>query len=276
MTEVGTVTPARGSSEKARWTSIEVTHLVDYLHEHCDERGDSGASRRPHFNGIGGIKTGKMVASKWSSLKVIYNAIESYRNQKSGLGWHNENGANIEGEDAANVWDTYIGQKVNAAIKPFRNSGWEHYDKICNIFPTGGMAHNATEASSTAVSHANKTMTATRLELAPPKFSSKCSFLNMSGNETSSISLSVPPSTVPPTSTSDTSHWLPSKRSKVTTTPCDDKGPKVSPAIALIGVQSSINHFSDTVQSNFLDPMVLTQRATMALFADVTMPPEHR
>ncbi|KAF8432920.1 hypothetical protein L210DRAFT_3650025 [Boletus edulis BED1] len=251
--------------------SIEVTHLVDYLHEHCDERSDSASFKevtyntatahiRPHFNGIGGIKTGKMVASKWSSLKVIYNAIESYRNQKSDLGWHNENGANIEG--------TFVCE-------------WEHYDKIRNIFPTGGMARNATEASSTAVSHANETMAplgaaATRLELAPLKFSSKCSFSNVSGNETSSVSLFVPPSTVPPTSTSGTSHRLPSKRSKVTTTTCDDKGPKVSPAIAFIGIQSSINRFSDTVQSNVLDPMVLTQRATKALFADVTMAPEHR
>ncbi|KAF8120333.1 hypothetical protein EV363DRAFT_1303419 [Boletus edulis] len=259
--------------------SIEVTHLVDYLHEHCDERSDSASFKevtyntatahiRPHFNGIGGIKTGKMVASKWSSLYTMQSNHTAIRNQT------------LAGTTRM-VPILKARMLLMFGIHTLDRSEWEHYDKIRNIFPTGGMARNATEASSTAVSHANETTAplgaaATRLELAPLKFSSKCSFSNVSGNETSSVSLFVPPSTVPPTSTSGTSHRLPSKRSKVTTTTCDDKGPKVSPAIAFIGVQSSINRFSDTVQSNFLDPMVLTQRATKALFADVIMAPEHR
>jgi len=36
-------------------------------------------------------------------------------------------------------------------MKPFRNSGWEHYDKIHDIFPsggaTGGKAFNAATSS---------------------------------------------------------------------------------------------------------------------------------
>lgn len=68
-----------GSSDKARWTPLEITAVVDYLHEHRAERGDSGNFKeatynatavriRPHFNGVGAVKTGKMVAYKWGTV----------------------------------------------------------------------------------------------------------------------------------------------------------------------------------------------------------------
>ncbi|KIK96317.1 hypothetical protein PAXRUDRAFT_826115 [Paxillus rubicundulus Ve08.2h10] len=68
-----------GSLEKARWTPAEVTALVDYLHDHCAECGEAGnfkettyntaaTALRPLYNGIGTIKTGKMVGSKWATV----------------------------------------------------------------------------------------------------------------------------------------------------------------------------------------------------------------
>ncbi|KAG6372386.1 hypothetical protein JVT61DRAFT_7849 [Boletus reticuloceps] len=128
--QVGAQVMPGGFSDKAKWTPIKVTHFVSYLHEHRDECGDNGSFKEatynaaaahigPYFNGIGCVKTGKMVASKWSSLKTIYNAIKSYRIHRSGLGWDNENSAGIQGVDAANVWDTYIERKTNAAMEPF-------------------------------------------------------------------------------------------------------------------------------------------------------------
>ncbi|KAF9237859.1 hypothetical protein BU15DRAFT_34672, partial [Melanogaster broomeanus] len=130
----------------AKWTPVEVTALVNYLHEHRAECGEAGnfkeitynaaATAVGHlYNGGGGVKTGKMVATKWAALKAIYNAIEVYRN-RSGVHWDNERGADIQGADAAQVWKDHVVQKGNAAIKPFRNGGWEHYEKIHDIFPS--------------------------------------------------------------------------------------------------------------------------------------------
>ncbi|KIK85025.1 hypothetical protein PAXRUDRAFT_831973, partial [Paxillus rubicundulus Ve08.2h10] len=73
-----------GSLEKARWTPAKVTALIDYLHDHCVEHGEAGnfkettynaaaTTLRPLYNGIGTIKTGKMVGSKWATvLKATY------------------------------------------------------------------------------------------------------------------------------------------------------------------------------------------------------------
>ncbi|KIK79204.1 hypothetical protein PAXRUDRAFT_159611, partial [Paxillus rubicundulus Ve08.2h10] len=97
-----------------RWTPSKVAALVDYLHDHCAECGGAGnfkemtynaaaATLRPLYNGIGAIKTGKMVGSKWATLKATYNVIESYCSQ-SGVHWGNDCGANIQGEDAVALW----------------------------------------------------------------------------------------------------------------------------------------------------------------------------
>ncbi|KIK91703.1 hypothetical protein PAXRUDRAFT_148901, partial [Paxillus rubicundulus Ve08.2h10] len=180
----------------ARWTPVEVTKLVDYLYEHCAEHADAGNFKdptynaatvhiKPHFNNVDAVKTGRMVAYKWGTvliyqLKAIYNTIESYCSVKSGFHWDNKNGANIQGADVVDVWDRY----ENAAMRPFQDNRWEHYDKISEIFPsggaTGGMAFNATTSSVPSnatsesmasdmqtVSMATKTSTTTRNIVSP-------------------------------------------------------------------------------------------------------------
>ena len=88
---------------------------------------------------------------------------------------------------------------------------------------------------------------------------------------------SVPPATssAPPVSSASNTSHHPSKRSKMSAAH-DNRGTKVSPAVALVGVQSSIVHLADTMRTSFLDPMVATRMATEALFADNNLPDEHR
>ncbi|KIK81035.1 hypothetical protein PAXRUDRAFT_157048 [Paxillus rubicundulus Ve08.2h10] len=157
-----TSTP-EGSSDKARWMAVEVTALVDYLYKHHAECGNAGNFKeptynaaavhiKPYFNGVGAVKTGKMVGYKWGTLKAIYNTIKSYCRVKSGCHWDNKNGANIQGVDQITIQllTLHIYQ-TNVVMRPFQNSGWEHYKKISEIFPsggaTGGMAFNTTMSS---------------------------------------------------------------------------------------------------------------------------------
>jgi hypothetical protein len=82
--------------------------------------------------------------------------IQTYRGL-SGCHWDNESGAGIEGEAAAAVWGSVIGQKVHRLIKnciiffydslllwfiqayrgmrPFHNSGWPYFAKFESILP---------------------------------------------------------------------------------------------------------------------------------------------
>ncbi|KAG1720209.1 hypothetical protein EDB19DRAFT_1836096 [Suillus lakei] len=59
---------------------------------------------------MGPLKMGKMVKTKWTSLKKIYNQIEIYHSV-SGFHWDNVWGAGIEGTAAGSVWDTYVDPK---------------------------------------------------------------------------------------------------------------------------------------------------------------------
>ncbi|KAH9954258.1 hypothetical protein BGW80DRAFT_1128496, partial [Lactifluus volemus] len=72
----------------------------------------------------GPSKQAKHCRMKWQQLKSISTTIERLKDA-SGMHWDNVHGANIEGDDAGAVWDTYVGK--NPHIKPFRNSGWEYY-----------------------------------------------------------------------------------------------------------------------------------------------------
>ncbi|KAF9236385.1 hypothetical protein BU15DRAFT_50176 [Melanogaster broomeanus] len=109
------------ASAKASWNAAEVTAFIDYLHEHRAERGDTGNFKLSTYNlaalaiafhrTVGPAKTGLMCKTKWTVMKRIYNAIETYRN-RSGFHWDHDRGANIEGEAAEAVWNEYISRKV--------------------------------------------------------------------------------------------------------------------------------------------------------------------
>ncbi|KIK97356.1 hypothetical protein PAXRUDRAFT_765436, partial [Paxillus rubicundulus Ve08.2h10] len=94
---------------------------------------------------IGPVKTGSMCKIKWKVLKWIYNAIETYCGQ-SGFHWDHNHGGKIEGEAVQVVWNKYISRKAhhtgiklgNDILRSFHNNGWEFYEQIHNIFPSGG------------------------------------------------------------------------------------------------------------------------------------------
>ncbi|KIJ09245.1 hypothetical protein PAXINDRAFT_17662 [Paxillus involutus ATCC 200175] len=100
----------------------------------------------------------------------------------------------------------------------------------------------------------------------------------MSPDEDSSVvspSL-LPSSSCPPVSTaSTTSNQTGSKRSKVSAA-SGVRETKMSSAIALVGVQGSIIHLAEMVKTSFLDPNIVIREATVMLYADKEVSPEHQ
>ncbi|KAG2342483.1 hypothetical protein BDR05DRAFT_1025897 [Suillus weaverae] len=136
------VTSQTDNTAKAHWQDTEVDILLRHLFQNWAAGGDGGSFTMPTFNSaatsinaeasiqtIGPPKTGKMVKTKWTLLKKIYNQIEIYCNV-SGFHWDNVRGAGIKGTAAASVWDTYIDPKSRAAMHPFRNKGWAPYNDM--------------------------------------------------------------------------------------------------------------------------------------------------
>ena len=106
---------------------LEMTQLIQYLHEHRSEGGDGGSFKSPTLNAVawhltalhtldasGDTKTAKQVKNKWDSvstpnnsnllllilvfqLKAVFLAIITYRDTTSGTHWDNTVGENIDG-----------------------------------------------------------------------------------------------------------------------------------------------------------------------------------
>ncbi|KAG1800736.1 uncharacterized protein HD556DRAFT_1438735 [Suillus plorans] len=151
-------------SSKAHWQDAEVEVLLHHLIENRASGGDGGNVSMPTYNSaaaaintdgtiqtIGPPKTGKMVKTKWTSLKKTFNQIEVYRNV-SGFHWDNVRGAGIEGTAAASVWDTYVAAKSRIAMRPLRNKGWPPYDDMQAILGenSGARGRHAFHPATTA------------------------------------------------------------------------------------------------------------------------------
>ncbi|KAG2065983.1 hypothetical protein BDR04DRAFT_1160859 [Suillus decipiens] len=143
----------QADNAKAHWQDIEVDVLLHYLIENQAVGGDGGNFTMSTLNAaaaainadtviqtIGPQKMGKIVKTKWTLLKKIFNQIEIYRNI-SGFHWDNECGAGIEGTTAASVWDTYVDPESHIAICPFHNKGWPPYDNMQMILGDNSGAH---------------------------------------------------------------------------------------------------------------------------------------
>ncbi|KAG1816336.1 uncharacterized protein BJ212DRAFT_1503075 [Suillus subaureus] len=109
---------------KAHWQDAEVDALLHHLIQNWAAGGNGGNFTMPTFNSaaaaindndviqtIGPPKMGKMVKTKWTLLKKIFNQIKIYCNV-SGFHWDNVQGAGIKGTAAASVWDTYVDPKM--------------------------------------------------------------------------------------------------------------------------------------------------------------------
>jgi len=82
----------------------------------------------------------------------------------------------------------------------------------------------------------------------------KRSFSAMSLDSTAATSMLLAPSTRPPLSTVSTSSYPASKRSQVSATSGSNraaKAEKVTPAVALVGMQGSINHLTSMLEQTF-------------------------
>ncbi|KAG1828580.1 hypothetical protein EV424DRAFT_1536589 [Suillus variegatus] len=120
-----------------RWISevqdfLASSDEVDVLLYHLIENRAAGVAAinaDQAIQTIGPLKTGKMVKTKWTSLKKMFNQIEIYRGV-SGFHWDNVRGAGIEGVAAANVWDAYVAPKSRIAMCHFRNKGWPLYNDM--------------------------------------------------------------------------------------------------------------------------------------------------
>ncbi|KAG2075321.1 hypothetical protein BDR04DRAFT_34972 [Suillus decipiens] len=110
-------------ASKAHWQEAEVDVLLHHLIENQAAGGDGGNFQLSTYNSaaaainsngtittMGPPKTGKMVKTKWTSLKKIFHQIETYCNT-SGFHWDNVQGAGIDGPAATTIWNTYIHPK---------------------------------------------------------------------------------------------------------------------------------------------------------------------
>ncbi|KAG1798388.1 hypothetical protein EV424DRAFT_1546270 [Suillus variegatus] len=132
------------TTERAVWTDTEVDQFLLYLSNNRDKIGDAGNFKDATYNGAaeaiaeylehGPAKSGAMCKTKWASLKQTFNAIQKYR-QQSGVHWDNIRGANVEGEASTSVWNEYVSKKGNSVMRPFRASGWRHYEQMDGIIP---------------------------------------------------------------------------------------------------------------------------------------------
>ncbi|KAG2354253.1 hypothetical protein BDR07DRAFT_1210496, partial [Suillus spraguei] len=131
-------------ADRAVWTDTETDQVLLYLFNNWDKVGDTGNFKDVTYNcaaeAISEYLQSVTVASSErcramiSALKQTYNVIQKYH-QQSGVHWDNTQGANIEGEAAGSVWNEYISKKGNSIMRPFRVSGWRHFERMDNIIP---------------------------------------------------------------------------------------------------------------------------------------------
>ncbi|KIK73353.1 hypothetical protein PAXRUDRAFT_178678, partial [Paxillus rubicundulus Ve08.2h10] len=177
------------------------------------------------------------------------------------------------------------------------NNGWGYYEKIHEIFPSGGATgRSAFHASRSALPGITKSMdmvpvspslvvTKTSSEnttdgSAPPinyYCPNKRTLSTMSPNDNSSVASPslLPSSSCPLVSTAlTTSHQTGSKCSKVSAA-SGVRETNMSSGVTIVGVQGSIIHLAEMVKTSFLDPNIVIQETTAMLYADKEVSPEH-
>ncbi|KAG2141462.1 hypothetical protein BD769DRAFT_1662365 [Suillus cothurnatus] len=287
-------------ASKAHWQEVEVDVLLHHLIENRVAGGDGGNFQLSTYNSaaaainsngtittMGPSKTGKMIKTKWTSLKKIFHQIKTYCNA-SGFHWDNVQGAGIDGPAATTIWNTYIHPK------PFCNKGWLHYDNMQTILGEHSGAHGR---------HAFHPATAAPAPVDVDGIDGSLNALDIdidvdpSGGSTSGVThpsdvpdirsdLMMPPSTLlhqtSATTTSSQSskclctNTLPDSSSGSTPTSSFPSTPqlsslllsstltgissasklaaKITPAAAIMNMQGSINHLTDILARNIIIP----------------------
>ncbi|KAG1842825.1 hypothetical protein C8R48DRAFT_765561, partial [Suillus tomentosus] len=132
------------SKPKAQWCEEEVDAFLVYLQSQVSKiAGTTFKDETFHEAAKKLVGLQKQGPDK-DMLKQIYNAIERYRNNRSGCHWDNVNGASIQGEAAELQWNQFItANNSNKVMKPFKNNGWRHWQKMSEILPNGSGAQGA-------------------------------------------------------------------------------------------------------------------------------------
>ncbi|THV00664.1 hypothetical protein K435DRAFT_794001 [Dendrothele bispora CBS 962.96] len=137
---------ARDHSQDAKWSDLNLAHLVDFFHENRFSMGEGGNPKKALLTAAaeymkekvpvpdkGGPKTPNSIRHKFTKLKAIYEAIQKVVDgEASGLTYTNSHGCNIQ-EHNAGVWNNYI--KTHPDIKDFCNKGWPLSDCMNKIVP---------------------------------------------------------------------------------------------------------------------------------------------
>ncbi|KAG2131729.1 uncharacterized protein EDB93DRAFT_1255425 [Suillus bovinus] len=274
---------------KAHWQDAEVDVLLHHLIQNQAVGGDGGNFTMPTFNSaatainnndaiqtIGPPKTGKMVKTKWTLLKKIFNQIEIYHNVSS-FHWDNVQGAGIKDTAAASVWDMYVDPKSQAAMCPFRNKGWAPYNNMQMILGNNSNAYRR---------HTLHLATAP-----PPSVNTADDVLDVIDGGLDLLDMDVDTQAAGATTASDgtsnTTHVASSQSSKHmhTDTFVDSSSQRtgappassnpvplsstlvsspITPAAAVMNMQGSINHLTDVIKKTISTPPLPPPPVTVA------------
>ncbi|KAI6095526.1 hypothetical protein F5141DRAFT_1295423 [Pisolithus sp. B1] len=139
------------STRQVSWTDAESDLLLDLITSHKASAGDglnfkmafwnTAAARLPEPT-KGAPKTAKSCKERWKRMKKTFDVVDRIVNM-SAFTYSRELGANITLENEA-IWLNFL--KKNKHVRPFRNKGWPHYEKMKLLMPSKGKNLNCISA----------------------------------------------------------------------------------------------------------------------------------
>ncbi|THH14482.1 hypothetical protein EW146_g5854 [Bondarzewia mesenterica] len=133
-----------GGKAQCHWTHEDETAFIAFLQQEV-EAGYSIDFTDPIFTAAalmlnkqltkGDPKETQACQTKWSHMKETYHVVEQLMEQ-SAFSWSLDAGADID-IDSEHVWTDYVAKNVLA--KPFRNTGWAHFDTVKTLIPSKDM-----------------------------------------------------------------------------------------------------------------------------------------
>ncbi|KAF7972826.1 hypothetical protein HWV62_16920 [Athelia sp. TMB] len=218
------------STSGKRWSVAEVDHLLDRLIDwrKTGKVGDGNNYPGAAWTAVvqylgqkGFTRTKTQCTSKWDTLKSLHKAIYTWIESRSGAHWDNKRGANIVGEAARVAFESHIATKSGSKMKAFRNTGWEHWDKmeLANPGQEAGGSHVFSPLIADAPQPEDLDIEETEADTphagydpgVTPDLSNADDQMAVDASDTSTVAtsavatgssahLSTPPSTAPPTS----------------------------------------------------------------------------
>ena len=152
-------------SVKAHWTEADESVLLDFLLTLDATAGDgknfkafvwtAASGKLNPLITKGGPKLAKSCKNKWQSVRpcpsYLFLAADTLQQLKktyavvkaiqavSGWTWSDITGASID-ESTVDSWEAYVAKHKDA--RPFRNSGWIHFQKVSHLLPATACGAN--------------------------------------------------------------------------------------------------------------------------------------